>query len=84
MIETDLLTSNEYAEYRRCSPRTVDRERAEGRGCPYVRLGSRIFYRRADIERYLEAQVQGGDYRAEVEPPARRRGRPPKVTRLSP
>jgi hypothetical protein len=61
MTETDLLTQREYATYRRCSVRTLDRERAEGRGCPYVRLGSRILYRRIDIDRYLEEHVRCGD-----------------------
>ena len=73
MTEIELLTPQEYAEYRRCAVRTLDRERAEGRGCPYVRLGARILYRRADIDRYMEAHVRGGD----ITPP-RRRGRPPK------
>ena len=59
MTETDFLTPREYARYRRCSVRTLDRERAEGRGCPYVRLGRRILYRRADIERHMEAHLRG-------------------------
>jgi hypothetical protein len=59
MTESDLLTPQEYARYRRCSLRTLDRERADGRGCPYVRLGARVLYRRADIERYVEAHVRG-------------------------
>jgi hypothetical protein len=59
----DLLTPKETAMVRRCSQRTLDRERAEGRGMPYVRLGARIFYRRHDIERYLEAHVRGGERR---------------------
>jgi hypothetical protein len=63
---TDLLTPPEYARYRRCSLRTLDRERAEGRGCPFIRLGGRILYRRADIEHYLEAQVRGGARRPEA------------------
>jgi hypothetical protein len=81
-IETELLTSDEYAHLRKQSRRTVDRERAEGRGCPYVQLGSRIFYRRRDIDRYIEAQVRGGEFRAAdasagLQP--RRRGRPRKM-----
>jgi hypothetical protein len=58
--ETDLVTPKEYAHYRRCSVRTLDRERAEGRGCPYLRIGSRILYRRSDIDRYIETQLRGG------------------------
>ena len=59
MTDTDLLTPQEYARYRRCSLRTLDRERAEGRGRPYVRLGRRILYRRADIERHMVAHLRG-------------------------
>ena len=66
IIANDLLTAREYARYRRTSPRTLDRERAEGRGCPFIRLGGRILYRRADIEHYLEAQVRGGARRPEA------------------
>ena len=81
-IETELLTPQEYAHVRRSSVRTLDRERAEGRGCPFVRLGSRIFYRRRDIDRYIEAQVRGGEFRAadaSAGPQPRRRGRPRKM-----
>ena len=56
LTDDDLLTT---AEYRRCSPRTVERERETGCGCPFVRLGGRVLYRRADIERYIEQQVRG-------------------------
>jgi hypothetical protein len=59
----DLLTPLEYARYRRCSVRTLDRERADGVGCPYIRLGSRVLYRRPDIDRYLDAHVRAGENR---------------------
>jgi len=81
-IGSELLTPQEYAHMRRSSVRTLDRERAEGRGCPFVRLGSRIFYRRRDIDRYIEAQVRGGEFRAadaSAGPQPRRRGRPRKM-----
>lgn len=57
--DAGLMTAVEFARYRRCSPRTLDRERATGRGCPYVRLGARVLYRRADVERYIEQHVRG-------------------------
>jgi hypothetical protein len=57
--EADLLTSAEYAHYRRSSLRTVERERETGKGCPYVRLGGRVLYRRADVERYIAGHVRG-------------------------
>jgi hypothetical protein len=53
-----LLTSKECAVYRRCSVRKLDRERAEGRGCPYVRIDGRILYRRADVDRFIESHVR--------------------------
>jgi hypothetical protein len=59
----DLLTPPEYARYRRCSVRTLDRERADGVGCPYIRLGSRILYRRVDIDCYLDAHLRAGENR---------------------
>jgi hypothetical protein len=57
-FESDLLTTAEYARIRRCSPRTAERERETGRGCPYVRLGGRVLYRRGDIRRYIEQHVR--------------------------
>ena len=62
MTQTDLLTVRECADYRRCSIRTLDRERELGDGCPYVRIGSRIYYRRGDIDRFIAAHVRGGGY----------------------
>ncbi len=61
MAETDLLTSKECAKYRRCSLRKLDRDRAEGRGPPYVRIDRRIFYRRVDVDRFISSRVRGGD-----------------------
>jgi hypothetical protein len=53
-----LLTPKECAAYRRCSVRKLDRERAEGRGCPYIRIDSRILYRRADVDRFIESHLR--------------------------
>ena len=78
MTPTDLLTAQEYARYRRCSLRTLDRERAEGRGCPFVRLGARILYRRSDIEKYIAKHVHGRAAAIDETPQPRRRGRPQK------
>jgi excisionase family DNA binding protein len=59
-----LLTARETAQYLRCSLRTLDRERADGRGIPYVRIGGRIRYRRADVEAFVAAHVRGNAARA--------------------
>lgn len=55
---TQLLTALETASLLRCSLRTLDRERADGRGCPFVRIGGRIRYRRADVEDFIAAHVR--------------------------
>jgi hypothetical protein len=64
MMENDtaerLLTQADYARFRRCSIRTVERERAVGTGCPYIRLGARILYRLADVDRFVDAHRIGG------------------------
>jgi excisionase family DNA binding protein len=56
---TELLTALETAQLLRCSLRTLDRERSDGRGCPFVRIGGRIRYRRADVEAFITAHVRG-------------------------
>lgn len=59
MEQTDLLTEHETADLRRCSTRKLQRDRAEGRGCPYVRIDGRIFYRRQDVNCFIAAHVHG-------------------------
>jgi hypothetical protein len=59
--DLELLTPPEFARLRRCSLRTLDRERAKGSGCRYVRLGRRVLYRRADIESYIAEHLHGGE-----------------------
>jgi hypothetical protein len=61
MSDIELLTAAEYARLRRCSLRTLDRERANRSGCPYVGLGGRIFYRHSDIEHYIAMLVRRHD-----------------------
>jgi hypothetical protein len=61
MTQTDLVTARECAEYRQCSQRTLDREREHGHGCPYVRIGGRIYYRRCDVEQFIVDHICGGD-----------------------
>jgi hypothetical protein len=70
MTQTDLLTARECADYRRCSLRTLDRERELGNGCPYVRIGGRIYYRRGDVDQFI------ADHVCATESAPRRRGRP--------
>jgi hypothetical protein len=53
-----LYTPQEYAAWRNCSLKTLERERTAGTGCPYVPIGRRIYYREEDIEAFLAARVR--------------------------
>jgi hypothetical protein len=53
-----LLTSREYAQLRRCSERTIERERSAGTGCPYVQISRAVRYRRGDIIEFLRQHVR--------------------------
>jgi hypothetical protein len=85
-MNTDLWTPRECAGYRRCSLRTLDRERERGDGCSYVRIGGRIYYRRNDVDEFIAAHVCGGDrvrpvIATESAPPRRVPKKPSDVTR---
>ena len=54
----DLLTQPEYADIRRCSERTIERERSSGTGCPYVKISRSVRYRRRDILNFIEKHVR--------------------------
>jgi hypothetical protein len=88
-METELLTPKECSAYRRCSVRKLDRERAERRGCPYVRIDGRIFYRRSDVDHFISEHVCGGevlgpDAATEPVPRGRRRPRKPPANEARP
>lgn len=58
MTITDLVTESDYAAARGVSLRTVQRERAQRVGPPFIKLGRNIYYRPAAIEAWLLAQEQ--------------------------
>jgi len=58
MTIQDLIAEAVYAAQRGVSLRTVQRERAQRIGPPYIRLGRKIFYRPAAIEQWLLDQEQ--------------------------
>jgi hypothetical protein len=58
MTIQDLITENEYAAARSVSVRTVQRERAQRVGPPFIKLGRVIYYRPAAIDAWLMAQEQ--------------------------
>jgi hypothetical protein len=53
-----LFLPREYADLRRCSSKTLERERASGTGCPYVVIGRRIYYRLEDIDAFHASRVR--------------------------
>lgn len=58
MTIADLIAEAEYAADRGVSLRTVQRERAQRLGPPFIKLGRQIYYRPAAIEAWLLAQEQ--------------------------
>jgi helix-turn-helix protein len=53
-----LLTETQYAEIRRCSKRTAQREREDGSGCPWIQFGRQIRYRKQDILAFITAHTR--------------------------
>lgn len=57
MTESDLLTVNEALNYLRISRSTLVRLKLEGKGPKHVQQGRRVFYRKADLEEYINQNV---------------------------
>ena len=53
-----LLTQPEYAILRRCSERTIERERASGTGCRYIKIGRSVRYKRTDVLDFIETHAR--------------------------
>lgn len=58
MTIQDLIPEADYAAARGVSVRTVQRERAQRIGPPFIKLSRMIYYRPAAIEEWLLAQEQ--------------------------
>jgi hypothetical protein len=58
MTISDLIPEASYAASRGVSVRTVQRERAQRIGPPFIKLGRVVYYRPAAIEGWLLAQEQ--------------------------
>lgn len=54
-IAGELLTQKEAAAALRCHFMTLTKQRREGRGIPFIKLGHKVFYRRSDIETYIDS-----------------------------
>jgi excisionase family DNA binding protein len=49
-----LLRSEEAAEYLRLAPQTLNRMRCEGSSPPYIKLGRRVLYDRAELDAWID------------------------------
>lgn len=56
-MDDRLLTERETADLTRLSPRTLERLRATGTGCQYVKLGRRVFYRPLDLQAWIDSNL---------------------------
>jgi len=57
-FQNDLMTEAAYAELTGRNIRSVQRERALRTGPAFIRIGRKIYYRKAAIEAWLLAQEQ--------------------------
>lgn len=57
-FQNDIMTAAEYAAWRGFDIRSEQRERAQRKGPPFIKLGRAVFYRKAAIEAWLIAQEQ--------------------------
>jgi hypothetical protein len=54
----ELLTGAEFARIRRCSLRTIERERSTGTGCRYIKLGGSVRYKWRDVLDFIERHAR--------------------------
>lgn len=54
----NLLTETEAAQLRGQSVRTLQAERVRGGGCPFVKLGRSVRYRRSDVLQFIESRIK--------------------------
>ena len=58
----NLLNEKEVQREYGLNTRTLQRERSLGTGVPYVKMGRRVLYKRADLDKFIEKHTVG-DYR---------------------
>jgi hypothetical protein len=54
-FKSKLMTPKETALVSRRGQSTLAKERMEGTGIPYIKLGNKILYRTEDVEAFLQA-----------------------------
>ncbi|MBN9564899.1 MAG: helix-turn-helix domain-containing protein [Alphaproteobacteria bacterium] len=56
-MATKLLTEKEVAVQYKVSLSYLRNNRVKGHGFPFVKLGSKVFYREQDVENYIEKSL---------------------------
>jgi excisionase family DNA binding protein len=56
-VPSPLLDVTEAATYLRCSPSYLNKLRHTGGGPLFVKLGTKVLYRRTDLDRYIDKRV---------------------------
>jgi hypothetical protein len=54
----ELWPERRYAKYRGVSPRTAQRERETGAGCPFIKIGRTVRYRQRDVIEFIERHLR--------------------------
>ena len=55
--EGGYLNTRQAAAYRGCSEALLKKERMHRIGCKFIRIGSRAYYRRSDIDEFMARHV---------------------------
>ena len=55
--EGGYLNTRQAAAYRGCSEALLKKERMHRAGCKFIRIGSRAYYRRSDIDEFMARHV---------------------------
>ena len=55
----ELLNEKEVQKEYGLNARTLQRERSLGTGIPYVKMGRRVLYKRADLDKFIEKHTVG-------------------------
>jgi excisionase family DNA binding protein len=58
-FQQDRLTNQEAASYLGVKPETLDVWRSCGRySVPFAKIGRRVFYRKSDLDTFIESRIQ--------------------------
>ena len=61
-VTSDLLTTADAASYLRIGAHTLNLLRRDNKGPSYIKIGRKVFYHAADLERYIsENRIKTGE-----------------------